>query len=127
MEAFAFLKDKIKDTVDLPEMIAVFEEMCTTYPAADDMLLFETGTFSFSSQPMFYFSLVRQYPGEEEEYVQLHLDVQFQPDDKHRSFSEAVWSDEIDEDFFKFVRESGAYRAVKEDRIATVSVYLDET
>lgn len=127
MEALTFLKDKIERTMELPELIALFEEMCSTYPEADDMLLFETGTFSFSGQSMFYFSLVRQYPGEEEEYVQLHLDVRFQPDDKYRLLSGAVWSDGSNEDFFKFVRESGAYRAVKGDRIATVSVYLDET
>lgn len=66
-------------------------------------------------------------PREEEEYVQLHLDVRFQPDDKYRLLSGAVRSDGSNEDFFKFVRESGAYRAVKGDRIATVSVYLDET
>lgn len=66
-------------------------------------------------------------PREEAEYVQLHLDVRFQPDDKYRLLSGAVRSDGSNEDFFKFVRESGVYRAVKGDRIATVSVYLDET
>ena len=34
----------------------------------NDMILFETGTFSFTGENLFYFSLVRQFPNDEDEY-----------------------------------------------------------
>ena len=42
------------------------EEMCSI-PIKEDMILFETGTYSFSGEPMFNISLVRQFPNDEEE------------------------------------------------------------
>lgn len=42
-----FLKDKIVDKMPLEEIVDVFEQMCSI-PLEDDMILFETGTFSTS-------------------------------------------------------------------------------
>ena len=40
-----FLKDKITDKMPLEEIVDVFEQMCSI-PLEEDMILFETGTFT---------------------------------------------------------------------------------
>lgn len=42
--------------------------MCNM-PLKEDMILFETGTYSFTGKPMFNFSLVRQFPNDEEDII----------------------------------------------------------
>ena len=44
----SFLKKNINDKMSLSEIVDVFEKMCAR-PIDNDMLLFETGTFEFSS------------------------------------------------------------------------------
>jgi hypothetical protein len=83
-----YLQNATAGKNNLDELISAFEKMCEI-PAEQEeerMLLFETGTYSFSGKPMFYFSLVRQYPNEEEEYHQLHLDVMHEPTVSNSSF-----------------------------------------
>lgn len=60
-----FLQDRISETISLVEIVNVFEKMCSA-SVEGDMIIFETGTYSFSGEPMFCFSLVRQFPNEEE-------------------------------------------------------------
>ena len=56
-----FLEDKITDKMSVEEIVDVFEQMCST-PLEEDMVLFETGTFTeFSKEPFFQISLVRQF------------------------------------------------------------------
>jgi len=45
---------------------------------------------------------------EEDEYFQLHLDIQYHPDDKIQFFSDAIWNGEIEEDYFTLARNLGA-------------------
>ena len=48
-----FLEDKITDKMSVEEIVDVFEQMCST-PLEEDMVLFETGTFTaFSKEPFF--------------------------------------------------------------------------
>lgn len=61
----------------------MFEEMCNM-PLKEDMILFETGTYSFTGKPMFNFSLVRQFPNDEEEYYQIHVDVLYIPTEENK-------------------------------------------
>lgn len=48
------LKSKITGDMTAEEIVAAFEKW---YPPMEeeDMLLFETGTFSFTGEPLFYF------------------------------------------------------------------------
>ena len=63
-----FLEDKITDKMSVEEIVDVFEQMCST-PLEEDMVLFETGTFTdFSKEPFFQISLVRQFPNDDEEF-----------------------------------------------------------
>ena len=110
-------------------MITVFEEMCEI-PIEEEyekMILFETGTYSFTGRPMFNFSMVRQYPNEEGEYYQLHLDIMFEPTSDNSLFQQATWSFEIEESIFDHIRQSKEYSRLKEIPIAKIDVYMDET
>ena len=70
----------------LPDIVKAFEEMCEEQ-IDNDMILFETGTFSFTGEPLFYFSLVRQFPNDDDEYYQIHVDVLFKPNITNHEFS----------------------------------------
>lgn len=125
------LRLSISDHMTLDEIISKFEKMCDIdlelEDPADDVRLFETGTYDFTGEELFYFSLVRQFPNEEEEFCQLHLDVLYSSDDANRGLSESAWSFDIDTDFFAYVRNSKAYMAVKDYDIIRVDVYMDQT
>ena len=46
-----YLKNSISDNSSLEHIVSVFEEMCNM-PLKEDMILFETGTYSFTGKPM---------------------------------------------------------------------------
>lgn len=125
------LRSSISDHMTLDEIISKFEKMCgfdlELEDPEDDVRLFEAGTHDFSGEEVFYFSLVRQFPNEEEEFCQLHLDVLYSPDDAKRELSESAWSFDIEMDFFAYVRNSRAYMAVKDQDMMKIDVYMDET
>ena len=121
-----WLEQTAAGETNLEKLVDAFEEMRRT-PQAGGMLLYETGTFSFSGEPLFYVSLVRQFPNGEEEFRQIHMDVLYSPSEENRAFSQALWSEETEGDFFSHVRSSEAFACAKKDRIRKVSVYMDET
>ena len=82
-----YLQNSISDNSSLEHIVSVFEEMCNM-PLKEDMILFETGTYSFTGKPMFNFSLVRQFPNDEEEYYQIHVDVLYIPTEENKDFNE---------------------------------------
>lgn len=120
------LKEKVEEKNSLDEIIAAFENNCSKYQFEEEMRLYETGVFSFSGSKMFYFSLVRQFPSEEE-YIQLNLSALYAPTDQNRKLKEVYWDEDISEDFFHHIRESKAYKSVKNMKIAKVEISLDET
>lgn len=131
MDILALLKSEVRLTMQLPELVDAFERMCRVpleaIDAADDLILFETGTFSFAGASVFQFSLVRQVPNAAEEYVQVHLDIQYAPSEINRCLSDCVWNEEIEGDFFAFVRNSKAYLLLQGEKIKEIAVYMDET
>lgn len=129
MNILEFLKKEIVGKQSLDDLISVFEEMCEI-PIEEElekMILFETGTYSFTGKPMFNFSLVRQYPNEEEEYYQLHLDIMFEPTSDNSSYEQATWSFEIEDNIFDYIRKSKEYMCLKDIPIARIDVYMYET
>ena len=122
-----FLKEKITDNSSLLEIIYVFEQMCKI-PLEEDMILFETGTFtSFSDVPMFQISLVRQFPNEDEEFYQIHVDIFYDSDDENKIFSESVWDEDLDEDIFAYIRKSKAFDYAKNKNYSKVKIWCEET
>ena len=129
MGILEYLQNATVGKNNLDEFILVFEKMCEIPIEQEEekMLLFETGIYSFSGKPMFYFSLVRQYPNEEEEYYQLHLDIMYEPTVSISSFQQATWSFDIAESIFDYIRKSQEYSVLKDMKIAKIDIYMDET
>ena len=122
-----FLKEKITDNSSLLEIIYVVEQMCKI-PLEEDMILFETGTFtSFSDVPMFQISLVRQFPNEDEEFYQIHVDVLYKSDDENKMLSESVWDEDLDEDIFAYIRKSKAFAYAKNKNYSKLKIWCEET
>lgn len=121
-----YLKSRITNQSQLQEIVNVFEQACQEY-GSNDMILFETGTFSFTGSPLFYFSLVRQFSNEEDEFYQIHVDVLYESNQENKVFSETVWNEEISEKIFDYIRNSQSYLSVKGSEIIKVDIYMDET
>lgn len=65
------LKNAIIDGMNIDEIISTFEKWYQPMDE-DDSLLFETGTFDFTGEKLFYFSLAKQIPNNFEEYINSH-------------------------------------------------------
>ena len=53
-----YLKKTISENMTISDIIDIFEKICNV-SNKDEMILFETGTHSFTGEPLFYFSLVK--------------------------------------------------------------------
>lgn len=122
----SFLKKNINDKMSLSEIVDVFEKMCAR-PIDNDMLLFETGTYEFSEETYFFFNLVRQFPNEDEEYYQIHVDIMYKPDSGNQGFQAAVWNEDIEGDFFDYIRSSKAFEYSSSAEIEKINIFMDET
>ena len=122
-----FLKNKITERSSLEEIVNIFERMCSI-PLEEDMILFETGTFtSFTDEPMFQISLVRQFPNEDEEFYQIHVDIFYETDDENKKMSESVWDEDLSENIFDYIRNSKAFAYAKSKEYHKVKIWCDET
>ncbi len=120
------LKMSITDKMPLGNIIDVFEQMCQ-FPIKNVMILFETGTYSFTGKPWFYFSLVRQFPNEEEEYYQIHVNVLYKPTCENQAFHKAIWDEDLNENIFDYVRESQAFAYAQREEYVRIEIFMDET
>lgn len=120
------LKSKITGDMTAEEIVAAFEKWYSPMEE-EDMLLFETGTFSFTGEPLFYFSLVKQIPNDEDdEYYQTHIDILYKPDAENKHFSDTFW-DETGEEIFAYIRNSDAFQYAKAHQFEKIEVYMEET
>ena len=120
------LKNRIIDAMELKDIVDVFEEACQPMNE-EDMILFETGTFDFTGEDLFYFSMVKQAPAEDDEYCQLHVDVLYKTNSENKKFSTAVWDDALEENIFDYIRNSKAFNYAQNDNYVSVDIYADET
>ena len=122
----SMLQDSVKDGMPLTEIVDAFEKMCQV-PMEEDMILFETGTYKFTGEPLFYFSMTRQFPNGGEEFYQLHLDVMYSPNEENKAFKNSVWNEDIGEDIFKYIKESETFKYASADKYLKIKIYMDET
>ena len=128
LTVYRILNNSIHDGIALEEMIDVFSHMCKTSVGDPDDLLFETGTYSFTGEKLFHFSLVRQFQFmSRDEYVQLHLDVLYAPGLATSLLFNTKWDSQVQGDFFAMVKSSQAYAVVKDMTPVRVDVWIDET
>lgn len=125
-DLIVFLQKETKDIMSLEKLIMVFEQMCMmSINVDDDLILYEVGTYHFGDNLVILFSLTRQFPNEDDEYYQIHLDIHYEENDNH--INELEWSDSIQGDFFEYVRNSKAFQYFKNQKIISIDVYMDET
>ena len=109
-----FLEDKITDKMSVEEIVDVFEQMCST-PLEEDMVLFETGTFTaFSKEPF-------------EEFYQIHVVILYKPTAENKIFSETTWDEDLDENIFDYIRKSASFAYARNHEYIEVKIYMDET
>ncbi|MEM5768998.1 MAG: hypothetical protein AAGU32_12030, partial [Bacillota bacterium] len=126
------LRGLLPENSTIESAVSCFESMCSIkIESKEDDLLYETGTFNFTGKNMFYFSLVRQFRGEdqEDEYMQLHLDILYDPTKETKRFSNVEWSDGDFSNFFKLVKSSKAYIYLVENKIPIqdIQIFCAET
>ena len=121
-----FLKDRITDKTSLDDIVTAFEQMCNI-PIEEDMILFEAGTFSFTGEPLFQFSLVRQFPNDDDEFYQIHVNILYTPTSENKVFSEATWDEDLSENIFDYIRKSQVFASCRNKEYIKTEIYLDET
>lgn len=121
-----YLQEAINDKTSVNDIVNVFEQASLPMNE-EDMVLFETGTYAFTGDELFYFSLVKQVPNNDDEYYQIHVDILYKPNRKNRRFKKSVWDDELDESIFDYIRKSKAYKYAQNDDYIKVEIYMDET
>lgn len=124
-EVLNYVKGSVNDNSSLEEIVTAFEHACKM-KINDDSALFETGTFNFTGEEMFCFSLVKQFENEDDEYVQIHIDAIYAPTDENAKFSSAVWFDEPN-DIVLQITNSKAFQYLKDKRISKLEIYAEET
>ncbi len=127
-----FLKEKITNKTHLEEIINAFEQMCNiplkNIYAKENMILFETGTFTnLEGESFFTISLVRQFPDEDEEFYQIHVEISYKPDNENKIFSGSIWDEELNESIFEHIRNSKVFDYAKNKEYCEVKIWCDET
>ena len=126
-QSLEFLRERITDKMPLEEMVAIFEDLCRE-PIEDEMVLFETGTFTtISDKPMFQLSLVRQVPNEDEEFYQVHLDIFYKAGQDNQIFTESTSDEDLEESIFDYIRNSEVFAYAKDQEYLAVKMYMDQT
>ena len=123
------LEKKIDQDMSLDEAIqAFFDVVAEAKPNDEEMLLYEVGCYSVDSDSKAcMFCLVRQTPSPDGEFYQMHLELQYDICDEVRSLSECEWHEKGDDDLQEYVKNSEAYKVLKDKPIKKISVWVDET
>lgn len=117
---------KKQDSMTVEQILDAFEARNREL-AEGESILFEAGIYNFTGEDFFYFSLVKQYPNEDDEYVQEHTDILFKPDAENRDLKECVWNFNIEENIFAYIKKSKAYAYATQHSYIKVDTYEDET
>lgn len=126
MQLLDFLKSNISPKNTIDEIINIFEEMCKT-PIKEDLLLNEYGVCDFTGEDLFFYDLVRQYSDGKDEYYQLRVSIMFALDEDNRYLEATLWSDDGDEDFFDYIRNSEGYSYAKDHKPVSIDIRIDQT
>ncbi|MGN0457768.1 MAG: hypothetical protein ACI4IL_02200 [Eubacterium sp.] len=124
-EVLDYIRGTINNDSPLEEIVSAFEHACKM-KINDDIALFETGTFNFTGEELFYFSLVKQFENEDDEYVQIHIDAIYEPTDENAKFSSSIWFDKPN-DIAKQITDSKAFQYLKDKKVSKIEIYMEET
>lgn len=119
------LKEKIGMHTPLCEIVKAFCGECNVDLPEKDFL-FETGLYQFTCDEEYYFSLVMQYKGDGDEYMQLRCDIVYPPSMKYEDFSSCEWIESLTE-FKDAVLNSKEFGILKDESIFKIDICLEET
>ncbi|MCD7836479.1 MAG: hypothetical protein LUG83_07525 [Lachnospiraceae bacterium] len=129
-EIYMDMKKAVNRKKDLQKQIEIFEEICKIPVDNDsdgeDLFIVSAETILFKEKLMFGFSLIRQIPCEDE-FVQVGMDIVYELDDNNRTVAETYWSDEIEEDFFRFAKSTEIYELLCKQEIYDINIFIRET
>ena len=72
------------------------------------------------------FSLVRQFPNEDEEFYQIHVDILYEPDNENKMMIESIWDEDLSENIFTYIRNSKVFAYAKNKKYSKVKILCDE-
>ncbi len=119
-----FMKKRVTPTMTVSEYVEVYKEMCDIYLSDDNLLLYQCG---YWDEGEFSLILTRQYPNEDEEYYQNNMTLNFAETEENKELEECVWHDQLDVDFFDYVRDSAAFKYAETHPIKSVVIEIEET
>lgn len=124
-----FLSNNISEKMSLEAIVDVFEEMCTISldDSEEELILVEVGNFSINHEQCCVLSLVRQYPNEEEEFYQVHVDISYASDEHNQQFAETIWDEDLDESIFDYIKQTEWFQYLKNIQYLEVKIFVDET
>ena len=131
------LRKSINSNMSLLEIISVFEKTCGQ-TNGKDLIIFKhgVGNFSTSGYPSdpnssninFYcFGLARQFQTKDGKYYQIRVEVLSGLNTQNRDFKlTQVNNNEVNGDFFDYIRNSDAYKYASTAKIRKINIYLTE-
>lgn len=72
-------------------------------------------------------SFVRQFPNEDEEFYQIHVEILYKPDNENKIFSGSIWDEDLNENIFEHIRNSNVFDYAKNKECGEVKIWCDET
>lgn len=131
LKCLEYLQNADLASLSLDDIIKVFEKMCEM-PLENPSVLFEAGTFDFTGEPLFCFSLIRQFPQQNgDEYLQIRANILYKLSAKTepfpKPFSNVLWDFAEEGNIFDCIRESDEYKALKDEPVYSVEIYMEET
>ena len=129
-EIYMDMKKAVNKRMDLQKQIEIFEEICKipvdNNSDGEDLFVVKAETILFNEKLMFGFSLIRQIPCDDE-FVQVGMDIIYELDDNNKIIAETFWSDEVKDDFFRFVKGTDIYELLCKKKVYDIDIFIRET
>ncbi|MBQ4604216.1 MAG: hypothetical protein IJB16_06395 [Clostridia bacterium] len=127
MEILNFLKANIKSDTALLTIVDTFSRMCRReINGKDEIFLFESGPVTHNGKLMLMFSLVRQFSDGNDEPIQIHTDIIYNPNESNKKLSACSWHENY-EDFIQTVLLSKAFETCKILPIEKLDIWAEKT
>lgn len=132
---YEYLRANLNADMSLVEIINVFEETCGQ-TTDDDLFIFKHGVGFFGNngalsqthdnRDHFYcFGLARQFRTDDGINYQICVDVLYGVNSQNRNFTlTQLTDDEVDGDFFDYIRNSDAYKYASTAEIRKLNIYI---
>lgn len=114
------------DSPDVEKAVDAFLEFSSyKFECEQDEMLWETGSYNFTGEKLYYFCLVRQFQLEDEdEFWQLHLKLMYEENPQILKETNTYW--ESEGEFFDTILNSSTYKSLI-GKECKCNIYFEET